>query len=168
MTAAAEPQVLPQRPHLEIPGSQRLLYWAAFVAAVAIFGFMAKFKSEPIFAVCGLALMGACLWACLRALLPGATYLALDSDGLTVSVRFAKKIIQWADIKAIRIGWLGIETVQVPWNKQVFIDCRSRIDPVQIYPRMYGLNAEELVRLITPYYEDAKRANPNSAPTVQS
>jgi Na+/H+-translocating membrane pyrophosphatase len=145
------------RPHLEIPGSQRLVYWAAFVAVVAILGALARLKTDPIVAVCALAIMGACLWACLRASLPGATYLTLDSESLTVSIRFAKKAIQWTDIKAIRIGWLGIETVQIPWNKQVFIDCSDRPNPVQIYPRMYGLSAEELVALITPYYEDARR-----------
>jgi hypothetical protein len=145
------------RPHLEIPGSQQILIWVVGFLVLGFLACLVKLKTHPIYALGGLAFTAVSLWACWKASRPGATYLAIDSEGLTVSIRFSKKVIQWTEIKAIRSGWLGIETVEVSWNKQVFIDCSDRPNPVQIYPRMYGLSAEELVALITPYYEDARR-----------
>ncbi|HSZ64970.1 MAG TPA: hypothetical protein VK825_02080 [Xanthobacteraceae bacterium] len=153
----SELQNAPRRPRLEFPGSRRSFQWVIAAIGLCIFGGLYELKTNPILALCGLALMSAALWACLRSMRPGATYLALDPEGLTYSVRFVKQVIKWTDIKAIRIGWLGVEPVEIPWNRQVFIDCSNRSDAVQIFPPMFSLNAEQLVDLMKPYHEDATR-----------
>lgn len=167
---------LTRRPPIELTASERTLLWAAIAAAAGLFGGLIELRTNPIFAVFGLAVMGVGLWAIWKSSLEGASYLALDADGFTLSIRFKKQVVRWTDVKAIRIGWIGVETVQMPFNRQVFIDRADRSNALPIFPHFFGCNAEELVAVMTPYLEDARRAQqlssaqsaPSMAPETQS
>jgi hypothetical protein len=164
----SDPQTLPRRPRLEFPGSQRVFYWSLAAIGVALFGGLFKLMTNPTLGLLILAVMGACLWATLKSMREGATYLAFDPECLTFSIRFAKQVIKWKDIKSILIGWLGVEQVQMRYNRQVFIDCSNRANAMQIFPPIFGLSAEQLVDLMQPYHEDSKRDSETQDPSDMS
>lgn len=149
------PQVQLGRPGLTLPGSQNLFLWSGIVSLIGVFVSIIELWSKPVLSVVTLAIMSFCFWACLRAGRAGTTYLACDADVLTISIRSKKEIIPWKNIRKIRTGWTGVEPVNIAWNQYVFIDCADQPKPTLIYPRIFGVGAEQLVALITPYYDDA-------------
>jgi hypothetical protein len=90
---------------------------------------------------------------------PGATYLALDSDGVTRCLFFWTKTVRWAEITKIRAGWFGYETFEIPWHRQVMAHYRrdDRDDVLSFFPYQFGLNAEQAISLLTPYFDNAHR-----------
>jgi hypothetical protein len=90
---------------------------------------------------------------------PGATYLALDSDGITRCLFFRTKTVRWAEITKIRAGWFGYESFEIPWHRQVMTHYRrdDRDDVLSFFPYQFGMNSEQAIRLLTPYFENAHR-----------
>jgi hypothetical protein len=149
------PQVQRGRPGLTLSGSQNLFLWSGIVSLIGVLVSVIELWSKPVLSVVTLAIMSFCFWACLRAGRTGATYLACDADALTISIRSKKETIPWKKVKKIRSGWTGVEPVNIAWNQYVFIDCADQPKPILIYPRIFGVGAEQLVELIMPYYDDA-------------
>jgi hypothetical protein len=99
---------------------------------------------------------------------PGATYLAVDADGITRCLFFQKKTVHWSDVTNIRAGWLGYETFQMSWNRQVFVTNRlgAKEDALTFFPHQFGLNAKQAVSLLTPYFEHARIERPAAPATA--
>src|ERR1700683_3035849 len=143
-----------------LPLARKLLgTFAAILAAFLVMTIVAVVPKNPIFGTLSVVLWALMLWRALMMLRPGMTFLKFDTEVLTQSFGIYKLTIRWADIRQIRIGWYEREAVQIPWNRKVFVDyerngCKP---PMAISPVMFGVNAEQLTSLLTPYYQHAQR-----------
>jgi hypothetical protein len=89
---------------------------------------------------------------------PGATFLEIDSDGITRCLMFRKRSVSWETVTAIHADWFISATFPVSWNRQVLL--RSRRDAhegLSFFPHQFGLNAEQAIDLLTPYLESVQR-----------
>lgn len=52
-------------------------------------------------------------------------------------------------------------TFPVSWNRQVFLQSRRDAhEGLSFFPHQFGLNDEQAVDLLTPYFENARRKPP--------
>jgi hypothetical protein len=92
---------------------------------------------------------------------PGATYLEIDGDGITRCLMFRKRSVSWENVTAIRADWFVSATFPVSWNRQVFLQSRRDAhEGLSFFPHQFGLNDEQAVDLLTPYFENARRKPP--------
>jgi hypothetical protein len=56
-----------------------------------------------------------------RAMRNGATFLAIDLEGITQSHNFHSESARWSEIRNIQIGWYIRDLADIPWNRQIFI-----------------------------------------------
>jgi hypothetical protein len=143
-----------------LPLARKLLgTLSAILAAFLLMTIVAVVPKSPILGSLSIVLWALLLWLSLLMLRPGMTFVEFDTEVLTQSFGIYKLTIRWADIRQIRIGWYELEAVQIPWNRKVFVDYErnGRKTPMAISPPMFGVNAEQLVSLLTPYYQHAQR-----------
>jgi hypothetical protein len=145
---------------ITLPLARKLLIiFSAFLAAFLVMTIVAVVPKNPIFGTLSIVFWALLLWLSLRMLRPGGTYLEFDTEQLTQSFGIYKLTIRWADIRQIRIGWYEFEAVEMPWNRKVFVDYERNgwKTFMAIPPPMFGVNAEQLVSLLAPYYQHAQR-----------
>lgn len=101
---------------------------------------------------------GLCLLVFLALLLPGAAYLALDSEGFTMCSLFRAHTLRWADVTGFGIG-------RVLTNKMVMFNFVDSYRPTPglrtlnsnlvgfeaALPDSYGLSHEALAQLMNQY-----------------
>jgi hypothetical protein len=145
---------------ITLPLARKLLItFSAFLAVFLVMTILAVVPKNPIVGTLSIVFWALALWLSLLMLRPGMTFLEFDTEVLTQSFGIYKLTLRWADIRQIRIGWYELEAVQIPWNRKVFVDyerngCKT---PMAISPVMFGVNAEQLTSLLTPYYQHAQR-----------
>jgi hypothetical protein len=87
--------------------------------------------------------------------------LQITADGLSFcSARWQTRFISWRDVTGVRVGWRGDALVDINWTKWVFIDYQrnGRQRTYNAYPRLYGIDADRLAKLIERYLKDAQFA----------
>jgi hypothetical protein len=93
-------------------------------------------------------------------IIPGATYLAIDSRGFTRCLLFCKTSLRWNEVADIREECFGSATFPIAWNRQVCVQSRHDTADAALafFPHQFGLEAEQAVSLLAPYLENAKYA----------
>jgi hypothetical protein len=148
---------------IKLPLSLRMTKVVGGVVLFALIGAFTQLRSDPIFAVIGIPPLALALCAILKMWRhPGETSLLLDAEGVAHSV-FSKKVnIRWSEIRNISAGWPEYLLYEVPWNKQVVIHYRrdNKDKRFIMAPRMFGVSAEKLVRLMEPYFRSGRNLSP--------
>lgn len=129
------------------------------LAAVLLTGAFAQLRSDPIFAVIGIPFMALLLLLMVKLWRsPERTFLVLDAEGITHSALSKKVNIRWSQVREICAAWPEYLLYDVPWNKHVLIYYRDddQDKRLAIAPRMFGMSAEKLVAVMTPYYKSAR------------
>jgi hypothetical protein len=145
---------------ITLPLARKLMItFSAFLAAFLVMTIAAVVPKNPIFGTLSIVFWALSLWLSLLMLRPGRTFLEVDNEVLTQSFGIYKLTLRWADIRQIRIGWFELEAVEIPWNRKIFVDYErsGRKVWMVISPVMFGVNAEQLEGLLTPYYQHAQR-----------
>jgi len=142
-----------------LPAS-RGLGWA--ISGVFVFMLLLSFVAlpfKPIAGSLGILFFGSLLYLALLSLRPGATYLALDRDGVTQCVFFRPKTVRWLDVTEINNGWLWSDSLEISWNRRIFVHYHrdNRDDAVILFPRQFGIDADLAMSLLTPYYQHVQR-----------
>jgi hypothetical protein len=127
-------------------------------AISGVFGFMllltfVALPFKPIVGSLGILFFGSLLYLVLLSLRPGATYLALDRDGVTQCVFFRPKTIRWFDVTEISSGWLWSDSLEISWNRRIFVHYHrdNRDDAMILFPRQFGIDADLAMSLLTSY-----------------
>ncbi len=90
---------------------------------------------------------------------PGSTSLTIDGEGVTRCLMFRTVRMEWRDVAAIRSDWFVSATFPVAWNRQVILPSRHQgAEGLAFFPYQFGCSAEQMIRLLTPYLENARRA----------
>jgi hypothetical protein len=90
---------------------------------------------------------------------PGATSLTVDDEGITRSLMFRTVRMEWQDVAAIRSDWFVSATFPIAWNRQVCVTSRHDADDsLSFFPYQFGVNAEQAIALLTPYFQNAQHA----------
>jgi hypothetical protein len=143
-----------------------LLICSWLAAGFALIGGIAAYKEHPITATCIIVVMGlGVLVLPVQLLKQRRLQLKFTESGLSWRTPRAEMLyIPWHDVTGIRVGWLPAGP-RIRWRRHVFIDYRRHDRPTDfcIWPPFYGMNAESLVELVTPYYEAAQRQPPSKA-----
>jgi hypothetical protein len=145
---------------ITLPLARKLLItFSAFLIVFLVMTILAVVPKNPIVGTLSIVFWALALWLALMMLRPGMTFLEFDTEALTQSFGIYKLTLHWADIRQIRIGWFELEAVEIPWNRKVFVDYERNGRKVwmAISPVMFGVNAEQLKGLLTPYYQHAQR-----------
>jgi hypothetical protein len=145
---------------ITLPLARKLMIaFAVFLAAFLVMTILAVVPKNPIFGTVSIVFWVLLLWLSLRMLQPGGTFLEFDIKELTQSFGICKSTLRWAEVRQIRIGWYEFEAVEIPWNRKVFVDYERNgwKTFIAISPPMFGVNAEQLVSLLTPYYQHEQR-----------
>jgi hypothetical protein len=145
---------------ITLPLARKLLItFSAFLVVFLVMTILAVVPKNPIVGTLSIVFWALALWLALMMLRPGRTFLEFDTEVLTQSFGIYKFTLRWADIRQIRIGWFELEALEMPWNRKVFVDYErnGRKAWMAISPPMFGVNAEQLKGLLTPYYQHAQR-----------
>jgi hypothetical protein len=148
-----------------LPGKRAFLIMCVSVLGLSILGGILALRSQPIIGSLCILIFCPFFIAWIIGLRRGATYLEIDSHGITRSLFFQKSTVRWEEIKNIRIGWVGHEPINVSWNREVMIDYRrdGKDDVFMIANKIFGLNSEKLTSLLMPFYEDRQNAQHTQA-----
>jgi hypothetical protein len=121
----------------------------------ALLGY-SEITTRPFASIFLFALAGAA--ACATAVLlfnPSATCMLLDEDGIA-RARFGKieQCALWREVQAMRIDagdWVYVPT---PATRVVIIDYSrdGQSETFRVWPRLYGLDADEFLALVSYYY----------------
>lgn len=143
-----------------LAGKRPFLIMGVSLLGLCIIGGLLMLRSQPIIGSLCILILCPFFVVWIIGLRRGATYIEIDSHGITRSLFFQKKTVRWEEIKNIRIDWVGHEPINVSWNREVMIDYRrgGKDDVIMIANKMFGLNSEELVSLLMPFYENARHA----------
>jgi len=157
---------------ITLPLARKLLAtFSAVLVVLLVMTIVAVVPRNPIIGSLSIVFWALLLWLSLLMLRPGRTFLEFDAEQLTQSFGIYKFTIRWAEIRQIRIGWFEFEAVEIPWNRKVFVDYErnNRKTWMAISPLMFGVNAEQMVDLLMPFFGNAKRGrNPDAGPTTPS
>lgn len=141
--------------------SPALLVSTWVVAAIALCGGISTLKQHPLMGICITTVMG--LAVCAMPFVLSSRWrpqLSITRDGMSFgNTRHAALFIPWQDVTGVRVGWLGVDAVDIKWNRWVFVDYRrnGRMTSCSIFPHFYGLDAGRLATLLTRY---SARAQP--------
>jgi hypothetical protein len=154
----------------QLPGSKPLVIQAniglivgcSIVAALCIVVSIAIFHSKPISAILIFVPMAVVVLSAFLLLFKGRPYLELTSDSL--SQRTSRSVVfstPWRDMTGLRFDWLSTEQAKVPSNRWIFIDYKRDGKPAthMLAPQFFGMDADELMSLLTSYYRAATRRN---------
>jgi hypothetical protein len=145
---------------ITLPLARKLLItFSAFLVVFLVMTILAVVPKNPIVGTLSIIFWALLLWLSLLMLRPGMTFLEFDTEVLTQSFGIYKLTIRWTDIQQIRIGWFEFEAVEISWNRKIFIDYErnNRKIWMAIPPPLFGVSAEQLMNLLTPYYQRAQR-----------
>lgn len=146
---------------IRIPASRPFLFMGvSILSLVVLIGGPLALRSEPIKASLAILILAPFLIAWLIGLRRGATYIELNCKSVTRCLYFQKTTVRWDEVTDIRIDWFGHEPVNISWNREIRIGyCRDgKNDGCWIAPKMFAMNAEELMSLVLPFYERAQGA----------
>lgn len=141
-----------------------------FLLGLGVLGGLLDLRSQPIIGFLIIILLCAPLIAWIIGLRRGATYIEIGTEEITRSLFFQKTVIRWEEVTNIRTGWAGHEPVQVTWNREVMIDYRRAGNEhvLTISNKIFGLNSEELMSLLMPFYENARKlGNPQAVSSAR-
>ena len=135
------------------------MVFSVSIVGLLMVGLVLLLPSRPIYGLFFILVLAFLASAALMALRPGATYVAIDRNGVTRSISLQKNFVGWSEIQSIRVGWVGYEAFNIAWNRQLFIDYRQNDQDglLASFPHAFGVNAEELMNLLAPYYEHAQK-----------
>jgi hypothetical protein len=144
---------------LELPGSRTFAICYAGGSSVLIALGLVTLPANPFLAFGAAVAFIAVFCAAVVTVTPGATYLAIDADGVTRCLMFRKSHVEWKDVAAIRSDWFVAATFPVAWNKQVIVQSHNGVEGegLSFFPFQFGCNAEEMIGLLTPYLENARQ-----------
>jgi len=126
---------------------------AGLLAALILSAIILQLPSRPVLALLEILAMAFALFAILLTLRPGASYVTMDSEGITRCIALQKQTVRWSEIRSIRTGWIGYELAEISWNRQVLVSyCRDNHEQsLAIAARMFGMNADALMGLLDLY-----------------
>ena len=144
---------------ITLPGDRSfaVLYAGGFSALILLglltLPFTPFLAFGAIAAILAMAVMAA------ATVIPGATYLAVDSRGFTRCLLFRKTSLKWNQVAEIRTECFGSATFPIVWNRQVCVQSHddAAAAGVSFFPYQFGLDAEQAVSLLTPYLENTRR-----------
>jgi hypothetical protein len=134
-----------------------LIFW--LLLAVLILSQIWGFQKSPVMSTLLIAFFGLSFSFLSFHLFTNSYRLEFSEQGLTLSDFFQTRIIRWADIKTIRVGWSWGDGSSIPFNKRLFITYRkeSRDTLQTIWPLWFGMSADKMVSNILPYCADYPR-----------
>ncbi len=150
---------------ITLPGDRSFaaLYAGGF-SALILLGLL-TLPFNPFLTVGAVAAILAMAAMAVVTVVPGATYLALDSRGFTRCLLFRKTSFRWNEVAEIRTECFGSATFPIAWNRQVCIQLNREVtEGIEFFPYQFDCTAEQVIRLLKPYFENArhKSAQPGS------
>ncbi len=143
---------------LTLPGDRSfaVLYAGGF-SALILLGLL-TLPFNPFLTFGAVAAMLAMAVMAVTTVIPGATYLAVDSRGLTRCLLFRKTSLRWNEVADIRAECFGSATFPIAWNRQICVQARDDAADagLSFFPYQFGLDAEQAVSLLTPYLENTR------------
>jgi hypothetical protein len=137
---------------------------------VILFASFTVFRERPITALFGFAVAALMLLGIFGFFHKGSLYLELTSDGLSYRTRKSEIFsASWRDITQIRLGWIGFEMMRTKGNRTLFIDYQRNGRPTtrQIYPGLFGMNPDDMLKLVMRYRTAAVPEGTSMPPPVE-
>ncbi len=143
---------------LTLPGSRTFAIWYAAGSSALIALGIVTLPFNPFLIAGGAVAFIAVFAMAVVTVTPGSTSLTIDDEGLTRCLMFRTVRMDWQDVAAIRSDWFISATFPVAWNRQVILPSRHEgADGLSFFPYQFGYSAEQMVRLLMPYLENARR-----------
>lgn len=144
---------------IELSGSRRFAICYAGGSSVLIALGLVTLPANPVLAFGAAMAFVAVFCMAVVTVTPGATYLAIDTGGVTRCLMFRKSRAEWKDVAAIRSDWFVAATFPVAWSKQVIVQSHNGVERegLSFFPFQFGCNAEEMIGLLTPYFDNARQ-----------
>jgi hypothetical protein len=152
---------------LVIQAHKDIVALGGMTAVIILLTSFTMVRERPITALFGFALAAMMLLGILGFFQQGSLYLELTSDGLSYGTRKSKILsASWRDIKEFRLGWRSYEILQTKGNRTLFIDYQRNGRPTtrQIYPGLFGMNPDDMLKLMMQYYRAAAAPEETSVP----
>jgi len=148
-----------ERPPLVLPMSTNRMLLTSMGCALCVVGGISMLATRPVVGWLIIAGTGLAALATAAAALGRQMRLEVTEDGIAEFGPWRQSFsVSWREVVDIRTGWLDGESLEVRWNKRVFIDFQrgGRTTTVFVSPPVYGMNAEALAALLLPYLERAR------------
>lgn len=143
---------------LTLPGSRTFAVWYAAGSSALIALGIVMLPFNPFLIAGGAVAFVAVFAMAVVTATPGSTFLTIDGEGLTRCLMFRTVRMEWQDVAAIRSDWFVSATFPVAWNRQVILPSRHPgAEGLAFFPYQFGYSAEQMIRLLTPYLENARR-----------
>jgi hypothetical protein len=143
---------------LTLPGSRTFAMWYAGASSALIALGIVMLPFNPFLMIGGAVAFVAVFVMAVVTVTPGSTALTVDDEGLTRCLMFRAVRMEWQDVAAVRSDWFVSATFPIAWNRQVIVQSRHvGADGLSFFPYQFGCNAEQMISLLTPYLENARR-----------